>query len=256
MDERGCDSICEAAQKEWHRPLHPPPSLSPHSPARHYSGRSFLPSLDIIQCNHPSIKKPACNKKNNLGQYREYREGWPCAGGRRINGPVYQSRWPPGALTGIRPRMESSLLLPFVSSTQPRIWGRGIAALMNQWANEAAIVLVYWNTVRKIKGFCTVAVVNAPLPSPLPCVATSRPCSQGSSGKKEKNRKKERKQRSPLCFSLFSSVDWGWFGGQISWWGNFVRTPRRAVDYPWASIIFVYQKMLIACFYEWEKIKS
>lgn len=38
-----------------HRPLRPPPSLSV-SPERHYSGRSFLPSLDIIQCNHPSIK--------------------------------------------------------------------------------------------------------------------------------------------------------------------------------------------------------
>lgn len=38
-----------------HRPLRPPPLLS-SSPERHYSGRSFLPSLDIIQCNHPSIK--------------------------------------------------------------------------------------------------------------------------------------------------------------------------------------------------------
>lgn len=38
-----------------HRPLRLPPPLSP-SPERHYSGRSFLPSLDIIQCNHPSIK--------------------------------------------------------------------------------------------------------------------------------------------------------------------------------------------------------
>lgn len=38
-----------------HRPLRPPPSLSP-SLERHYSGRFFLPSLDIIQCNHPSIK--------------------------------------------------------------------------------------------------------------------------------------------------------------------------------------------------------
>lgn len=38
-----------------HRPLRPSPSLSP-SLERHYSGRSFLPSLDIIQCNHPSIK--------------------------------------------------------------------------------------------------------------------------------------------------------------------------------------------------------
>lgn len=40
------------------QPSTPPPipiafSLSPE---RHYSGRSFLPSLDIIQCNHPSIK--------------------------------------------------------------------------------------------------------------------------------------------------------------------------------------------------------
>lgn len=37
------------------------PSAHPHrflplSPERHYSGRFFLPSLDIIQCNHPSIK--------------------------------------------------------------------------------------------------------------------------------------------------------------------------------------------------------
>lgn len=38
-----------------HRPLRPPPSFSP-SLERHYSGRSFLPLLDIIQCNHPSIK--------------------------------------------------------------------------------------------------------------------------------------------------------------------------------------------------------
>lgn len=171
--------------------------------------------------------------------------------GRRINGPVYQSRWPPGALTGIRPRMESSLLLPFVSSEQPWLWRRGIAALMNQWANEAAIVLVYWNTVRKIKDFCTVAVANAPPPSLLGVFHVHK-----AAREERKESEEERKQRSPLCFLLFSSVDWGWFGGQISWWGNFVRTPRRAVDYPWASIIFVYQKMLIACFYEWEKIKS
>lgn len=29
-----------------------------------------------------------------------------------------------------------------------------MAALMNQWANEAAIVLVYWNTLRRIGDFC------------------------------------------------------------------------------------------------------
>lgn len=71
----------------------------------------------------------------------------------------------------------------------------------------------------------------------------------------------KRKQRSHHCHTLFfnytqASLDWGWFEGQISWQGNFVRTTCRAADYPWASIIFVYQKMLIACFYEWEKIKS
>lgn len=49
----GC---AERQGKCSHRP--PPtlfPSLSP-SPERHYSGRFFRPSLDIIQCNHPSIK--------------------------------------------------------------------------------------------------------------------------------------------------------------------------------------------------------
>lgn len=109
----GC---AERQGKCSHRP--PPtlfPSLSP-SPERHYSGRFFRPSLDIIQCNHPSIKKPACNKRNNLGQYTEYGEGWPCAGRQRINGPLYQSGLLPGALTGIRPEPELSLLLRFVSS--------------------------------------------------------------------------------------------------------------------------------------------
>lgn len=32
-----------------------------------------------------------------------------------------------------------------------RIWGRAMATLMNQWANEAAIVLAYWNTLRRIE---------------------------------------------------------------------------------------------------------
>lgn len=62
MDEQGCDSICEAVRRD--RPsaaidpdAHPHRFLPPpFSPERHYSGRSFLPSLDIIQCNHPSIK--------------------------------------------------------------------------------------------------------------------------------------------------------------------------------------------------------
>lgn len=121
------------------------------------------------------------------------------------------------------------------------IWGRVIGALMNQWANEAAIVLVYWNTLRK---YCVIL-----LQSPA-----SRPHSRRSSGRKKWTKKGN--EGHPLCITLFSSADWGWFGGQISWWGNFLRTTRRAVDYPWASIIFVYQKMLIACFYEWEKIKS
>lgn len=44
------------AERKGIDPLRPPPLLFPPSPARHYSGRSFLPSLDIIQCNHPSIK--------------------------------------------------------------------------------------------------------------------------------------------------------------------------------------------------------
>lgn len=39
------------------QPSTPPPTpIASPSPERHYSGRSFLPSLDIIQCNHPSIK--------------------------------------------------------------------------------------------------------------------------------------------------------------------------------------------------------
>lgn len=31
---------------------------------------------------------------------------------------------------------------------------------MNQWANEAAIVLVYWNTLRKIEELCHVSSLN------------------------------------------------------------------------------------------------
>ena len=43
------------AERKASTPPPTPIAFSP-SPARHYSGRSFLPSLDIIQCNHPSIK--------------------------------------------------------------------------------------------------------------------------------------------------------------------------------------------------------
>lgn len=41
------------------------------------------------------------------------------------------------------------------------IWGRMMATLMNQWANEAAIVLVYWNTLRKIEDFYSISALNA-----------------------------------------------------------------------------------------------
>lgn len=140
-----------------------------------------------------------------------------------------------------------------IHACAPRIWGRAMAALMNQWANEAAIVLVYWNTLRKMEDFCTVSAADAPLSC---CCAAPRVVYVHMAARKKERSGKKRMPRSPLCLTLFSSVDWGWFGGQISWWGNFVRTTCRAVDYPWASIIFVYQKMLIACFYEWEKIKS
>lgn len=48
-----------------------------------------------------------------------------------------------------------------------------------------------------------------------------------------------------------TSLDGGWFRGQISWQGNFVVATCSAADCPWAGVIFlVYQKMLIACFYE------
>lgn len=51
--------------------------------------------------------------------------------------------------------------------------------------------------------------------------------------------------------SLSQGLDWGWFWGQISWQGNFVAATCSAADCPWAGVIFlVYQKMLIACFYE------
>lgn len=135
----------------------------------------------------------------------------------------------------------------------PWIWGRAIATLMNQWANEAAIVLVYWNTLRKIEDSRTIYEVNAVVISL--CCPASCPHSRRNSRRKTLVKKKRNKGHT-LCIPLFSCMDWEWFGGQISWWANFVRTTRRAVDYPWASIIFVYQKMLIACFYEWEKIKS
>lgn len=47
-----------------------------------------------------------------------------------------------------------------ISVCAPWIWGRMMATLMNQWANEAAIVLVYWNTLREIEYFCGISVLN------------------------------------------------------------------------------------------------
>lgn len=40
------------------------------------------------------------------------------------------------------------------------IWGRMMTTLINQWPNEAAIVLVYWNTVTWIEDFCIVSMLN------------------------------------------------------------------------------------------------
>lgn len=76
-------------------------------------------------------------------------------------------------------------------------------------------------------------------------------CKEISAGEK-KRRKKGKTKVTLLSHAVFqpASLDWGRFEGQISWQGNFVRTTCSAADYPWDSIVFVYQKMLIACFYE------
>lgn len=149
-----------------------------------------------------------------------------------------------------------------------------MATLINQWANEAAIVLVYWNTLRKIEDFCSISALNVLLSycwmtllthsnkrnedlhvlkaQRLVSVMWHKLCARKRCWIKEKS-KKANKGHSivPRCFSdTQACLDWGWFGGQISRQGNFVRATCRAADYPWAGIIFVYQKMLIACFYE------
>lgn len=46
-----------------------------------------------------------------------------------------------------------------ITVCSPWIWGRVMTAFMNQWANEAAIVLVYWNTLRGIGDFCSISAL-------------------------------------------------------------------------------------------------
>lgn len=168
------------------------------------------------------------------------------------------------------------------------IWGRMMATLMNQWANEAAIVLAYWNTLRKIEEFCSFFTLYVLLsyymlgtltPSKrretfflkaqwLTSIMWQMQMKLSYAPGRKCRRKDLSEKETEVTHTLFFKCTLTsltvqralsglrWFEGQISWQGNFVTTTCRAADYPWACIIFVYQKMLIACFYEWEKIKS
>lgn len=142
-----------------------------------------------------------------------------------------------------------------------------MATLINQWANEAAIVLVYWNTLRKIEDFSSISVLNVLLSyywmtslthsnkrnenlhvlkgdCYLSCGTNCTVCQEEVLDQRKEQKKKQRSQHCPmLCFSdTQACLDWGWFGGQISRQGNFVRATCRAADYPWAGIIFCLSK--------------
>lgn len=149
----------------------------------------------------------------------------------------------------------------------PWIWGRMMAALMNQWANEAAIVLVYWNTLREIEDFSrhlfrwmSSAVISVTLPRKKGHFSKHSkrhlglPRAQRKEvlQKKSKRGKKEKEKRSRCCRTLFFScetisqtkepcLDWGRFEGQISWRGNFVggRHAERLIIPELASFLFI-----------------
>ena len=158
----------------------------------------------------------------------------------------------------------------------PWIWGRMMATLMNQWANEAPIVLVYWNTLREIEDFCSISVECSPVILPeiqtiFPetaigiCFSRKTAHVRGKRDAREMKRAKRRgkKQKGHGIVACHSSTSHkasqrplspvcGEDGsrGQISWLGNLLGATCRAADYPWASIIFCLSKMLIVCFYE------
>lgn len=142
------------------------------------------------------------------------------------------------------------------------IWGRMMAALMNQWANEAAIVLVYWNTLRTIEDFCSdeaeCSAVILPDSHAQQRGKNVKNCSYIHPANRTKPEKKSGKEKSKsfskgqnIVFFQLHSTDYDNQGavwsedvlrGQISWLGNLVRATCRAADYPWASIIFCLSK--------------
>lgn len=129
-----------------------------------------------------------------------------------------------------------------------RIWGRAMATLMNQWANEAGIVLAYWNTLRKIERVVARCVRTPSLLSYHRIEALRRKRSDGDLKaaqiyfvlwQKKKNTNKCG-IKSPGCSihhlaphkPLSQGLDWGWFWGQRSWRGNFVVATCSATDCP------------------------
>lgn len=136
------------------------------------------------------------------------------------------------------------------------IWGRVMATLMNQWTNEAAIVLVYWNTLRNIEDFCNISVkystvilsVTHPQQRIKVISWNSKSNTLHGIGIKKNLVKREKSLQaiSNPILQIHSRKTKVWdedsLRGQINWQGNLVAATCRAADYPWASIIFVYQK--------------
>lgn len=79
-------------------PPHPPRSALLCSPERHYSGRSFLPSLDIIQCNHPSIKNLLVIKGTTRVNTQHIGKDDPAPGDSRQMGLFIKHARPPRCL--------------------------------------------------------------------------------------------------------------------------------------------------------------
>lgn len=108
------------------------------------------------------------------------------------------------------------------------IWGRMMATWMNQWANEAAIVLVYWNTLREIEDLrsilcaeCSAVISPGHHAHPqqkddgnpdrhLSCNTCAQNCNtcKGKESAGEKKRAK-RKQRSHCCRRLLHTSQSG-----------------------------------------------
>lgn len=116
------------------------------------------------------------------------------------------------------------------------IWGRMMATLMNQWANEAAIVLVYWNTLREIEDlrgilYAECSAVISPgrhahprqkkktteIPIDIchvtPAHKTAIRAKERRVPEKRKVRKGNKGHTVVAGCSTQATLDWGWFGG-------------------------------------------